>query len=155
MPSAMMHTASPAPGRSRARIKHRNWKLAPLKITTSYLSFYCLNIGTSIHFRSSKQVHALAFTRTVLKNVKNFRESYVFHCLVIKVVCLATACLLYHIRFTLSRTFFKFFQTFSKFRKAFPFCDCRLCSSDLITLSYLFEVVKHFFKFLFYFRNQC
>ena len=37
----MMHTASPAPGRSRARIKHRNWKLVPLKITTSYLSFYC------------------------------------------------------------------------------------------------------------------
>ena len=42
-----------------------------LKITTSYLSFYCF----------------LVF-QTVLKNVKNFRESYVFHCLVIKVVCL-------------------------------------------------------------------
>ncbi|RGW19533.1 hypothetical protein DWV90_08880, partial [Ruminococcus sp. AF13-37] len=45
-------------------------------------------------------------------NVKNFRESYVFHCLVIKVVCLATACLLYHISFSLSRTFFKFFSKF-------------------------------------------
>ena len=53
------------------------------------------------------------FVRTVLKNVKNVRESYVFHCLVIKVVCLATACLLYHICFTLSSTFFKFFQSFS------------------------------------------
>ncbi|RHS59838.1 hypothetical protein DW955_16140 [Ruminococcus sp. AM45-9BH] len=50
--------------------------------------------------------------QTVLKNVKNFRESYVFHCLVIKVVCLATACLLYHISFSLSSTFFKFFSKF-------------------------------------------
>ena len=47
---------------------------------------------------------------TVLKNVKNFRESYVFHCLVIKVVCLATACLLYHICFSLSSTFLSFFK---------------------------------------------
>ncbi|RHO86568.1 hypothetical protein DW049_10685, partial [Ruminococcus sp. AF41-9] len=57
---------------------------------------------------------------TVLKNVKNFRESYVFHCLVIKVVCLATACLLYHISFSLSRTFFKFF---SKFFELFRFSE--------------------------------
>ena len=35
-----------------------------------------------------------------------------FHCLVIKVVCLATACLLYHISFSLSSTFFKFFSKF-------------------------------------------
>ncbi|RHQ88411.1 hypothetical protein DWX80_19270 [Ruminococcus sp. AF21-3] len=64
---------------------------------------------------------------TVLKNVKNFRESYVFHCLVIKVVCLATACLLYHIRFALSRTFLKFFRSFSN-SSAFPesFSDVRL-----------------------------
>ncbi|RHS61561.1 hypothetical protein DW958_14855 [Ruminococcus sp. AM46-18] len=54
--------------------------------------------------------------QTVLKNVKNFRESYVFHCLVIKVVCLATACLLYHISFSLSSTFF---QVFSKFFELF------------------------------------
>ena len=45
---------------------------------------------------------------TVLKNVKNFRESYVFHCLVIKVVCLATALLFYHVVFSLSRTFLSF-----------------------------------------------
>ncbi|RHS72187.1 hypothetical protein DW952_16855, partial [Ruminococcus sp. AM44-9AT] len=60
--------------------------------------------------------------QTVLKNVKNFRESYVFHCLVIKVVCLATACLLYHISFSLSRTFFKFFQSFSN-SSGFPNCS--------------------------------
>ncbi|HCW28667.1 MAG TPA: hypothetical protein DGH14_01825, partial [Roseburia sp.] len=52
------------------------------------------------------------FVRTVLKNVKNFRESYVFHCLVIKVICLATACLFYHVVFDLSRTFLSFFKSF-------------------------------------------
>jgi len=51
--------------------------------------------------------------QTVLKNVKNFRESYVFHCLVIKVVCLATACLFYHVVFDLSRTFLSFLNLFS------------------------------------------
>ena len=94
---------------------------------------------------------------TVLKNVKNFRESYVFHCLVIKVVCLATACLLYHISFSLSSTFssfFKVFRTLSDFRTVLKISDCRLCSSDLITLTYLLQVVKHFFKFLFSFRNH-
>ena len=35
-----------------------------------------------------------------------------------------------------------------------PISDCRLCSSDLITLTRLFQVVKHFFKFLFSFRNH-
>ncbi|RHO75705.1 hypothetical protein DW061_23045 [Ruminococcus sp. AF42-9BH] len=50
-----------------------------------------------------------------------------FHCLVIKVVCLATACLLYHIRFALSRTFLSFFRSFSN-SSAFPesFSDARL-----------------------------
>ena len=44
-------------------------------------------------------------------NVKNFRESYVFHCSVIKVVvALATAHSAYHFVFDLSTTFFKFFQ---------------------------------------------
>ncbi|RHC84259.1 hypothetical protein DW827_06285, partial [Blautia obeum] len=44
--------------------------------------------------------------------LKNFRESYVFHCLVIKILCLSvfqTACLLYHILSTVSSTFLKFF----------------------------------------------
>ncbi|RHQ00819.1 hypothetical protein DW999_14475 [Ruminococcus sp. AM54-14NS] len=35
-----------------------------------------------------------------------------FHCLVIKVVCLATACLFYHVVFDLSRTFLSFFKSF-------------------------------------------
>ena len=39
-----------------------------------------------------------------------------FHCLVIKVVCLATARLLYHIQPSLSRTFFKFFNLFRSFK---------------------------------------
>ncbi|MBD8949880.1 MAG: hypothetical protein EGR94_08480, partial [Blautia obeum] len=46
-------------------------------------------------------------------SLKNFRESYVFHCLVIKVLCLSvsqTAHLLYHIHQCLSSTFFKFFS---------------------------------------------
>ena len=67
-----------------------------LKITTSYLSFLLF------------LVH-----RTVLLNVKNFRESYVFHCLVIKVFYLATAFILYHIFFSLSRTFSSFLKVFS------------------------------------------
>ncbi|RHS69973.1 hypothetical protein DW952_18910, partial [Ruminococcus sp. AM44-9AT] len=94
--------------------------------------------------------------QTVLKNVKNFRESYVFHCLVIKVVCLATACLLYHICFSLSRTFLSFFKVFralSISRNIPQMYDCQLCSSDLITLTCLFQVVKHFFNFFFSFRN--
>ncbi|RHT11926.1 hypothetical protein DW884_03885 [Ruminococcus sp. AM40-10AC] len=64
-----------------------------------------------------------------------------FHCLVIKVVCLATACLLYHIYFSLSRTFlsfFKVFRTLSISRNIPQMYDCQLCSSDLITLTCLF-----------------
>ena len=50
--------------------------------------------------------------------VKNFRESYVFHCLVIKVVCLFDSL------FTLSYLFYfvkHFFQVFSKFFNSFVF----------------------------------
>ena len=54
--------------------------------------------------------------------VKNFRESYVFHCLVIKVVCLATACLLYHIFQILSSTFSKVFKIFRILSKVVCFC---------------------------------
>ena len=45
-----------------------------------------------------------------------------FHCLVIKVVCLATAYLLYHICFSLSSTFSKVFQIFKKLYKVVCFC---------------------------------
>ena len=50
--------------------------------------------------------------------VKNFRESYVFHCLVIKVVCLCDSL------FTLSYLFYfvkHFFQVFLKFFNSFDF----------------------------------
>ena len=98
-----------------------------LKITTSYLSFYCfwfLNRSQSMKFVSYEPNRIRIFRCSC---VKNFRESYVFHCLVIKVVCLATACLLYHIRFALSRTFLSFFRSFSN-SSAFPesFSDVRL-----------------------------
>ena len=57
--------------------------------------------------------------------VKNFRESYVFHCLVIKVVCLATACLLYHIPLRFVKYFF---QVFSKFFELFRISELFLRS---------------------------
>ena len=50
--------------------------------------------------------------------VKNFRESYVFHCLVIKVICLCDSL------FTLSYLLYfvkHFFQVFSKFFNSFDF----------------------------------
>ena len=80
-----------------------------------------------------------------------------FHCLVIKVVCLATACSLYHISFSLSSTFFKFFQSFSN-SSGFP-----NCSSDL-WLSALFKRLDYFntkvlscqalFKISFFFQKS-
>ena len=127
-----------------------------LKITTSYLSFYCfwfLNRSQSMKFVSCEPNRIRIFRCSC---VKNFRESYVFHCLVIKVICLATACLLYHISFSLSSTFFKFFKVFRTlpdFGTVLLICDCRLCSSDSITLTRLLQVVKRFLKFLFSFRN--
>ena len=110
-----------------------------LKITTSYLSF-------------------LLFLKILLRlNVKNFRESYVFHCLVIKVVCrcpsFATASIIYHISSALSRTFFKFFQTFYSFRSFRSFSGasvpwfCRLCFSDLTTISCCLSSVNSYFYF--------
>ena len=83
-----------------------------LKITTSYLSFYCfwfLNRSQSMKFVSYESNRIRIFRCSC---VKNFRESYVFHCLVIKVVCLTTACLFYHVVFDLSRTFLSFFKSF-------------------------------------------
>ena len=67
-----------------------------------------------------------------------------FHCLVIKVLCLSTACLLYHIPFPLSSTFFKFFLTFPKFGILW---DVRLIDI-LFTLSCIQTFVNNFFIFL-------
>ena len=58
--------------------------------------------------------------------VKNFRESYVFHCLVIKVSAISTAHLVYHIFSSLSRTFFKFFRS-SFFRCVVVGCSLTTC----------------------------
>ena len=112
-----------------------------LKITTSYLSFYCfwfLNRSQSMKFVSYESNRIRIFRCSC---VKNFRESYVFHCLVIKVVCLATAFLLYHISFSLSSTFFNFFQSFSNSS------GFRNCSSDL-WLSALFKRLDYFNMFV-------
>ena len=79
---------------------------------------------------------------------RNFRESYVFHCLVIKVVCLSSLC---DSLFTLSylsnlvKNFFqKFFEIFKIFLKFFV-----IYSSDLSTLSYFQMLVNNFFIFFF------
>ncbi|RGK89314.1 hypothetical protein DXC87_16380, partial [Blautia obeum] len=77
-----------------------------------------------------------------------FRESYVFHCLVIKVLCLSvsqTAHLLYHIHQHLSSTFFKFFSR--------CFDVCVPLSSDLFTLSHVRFFVNNYFCFFQNFSN--
>ena len=91
---------------------------------------------------------------------KNFRESYVSHCSVIKVPVSQTARLLYHIFQILSSTFFNFFE--EVFSSAFP-CTAshtafrhprrflmfrNLCPSDsLFTLSHFPFPVNNFFSF--------
>ena len=70
--------------------------------------------------------------------VKNFRESYVFHCLVIKVVCLFDSLFTLSYLFYFVKHFFKFFQSFSTLsfsQKVVQIHNCQLCSSDLITLT--------------------
>ena len=65
-----------------------------------------------------------------------------FHCLVIKVLCLSvsqTARLLYHIHQRLSSTFFKFFSRY--------FDVCVSLSSDLFTLSHVRFFVNNYFCF--------
>ena len=81
-------------------------------------------------------------------SLKNFRESYVFHCLVIKVLCLSTAHLFYHCHFRLSRTFLSFFKLF-KWLFAI-----RRCISNSFTLSHSFLNVKHFFEVFYFFKKK-
>ena len=100
-----------------------------LKITTSYLSFYWF----------------LVF-QTVLKNVKNFRESYVFHCLVIKVVCLhlsADSSFIISLAFCFVKNFFILF---------FKFFFICISNSDII--SCLQFPVNTFFIFFSTLFNQ-
>ncbi len=76
-----------------------------------------------IHFRTTLAISrftVLGFTviNRSFKNVKNFRESYVFHCLVIKVVCcLSTACLFYHILYVCQELFSSFLQLRRELRR--------------------------------------
>ena len=86
-----------------------------LKITTSYLSFYCfwfLNRSQSMKFVSCEPNRIRIFRCSC---VKNFRESYVFHCLVIKVVCLrlsADSSFIISLAFCFVKNFFIFFFKF-------------------------------------------
>ena len=73
-----------------------------------------------------------------------------FHCLVIKVLCLSvsqTARLLYHIHLSLSSTFFKFFRSF--------FDVCASLSGDSFTLSHPHRIVNNFFAFFKTFQIVC
>ena len=85
------------------------------------------------------------FLKFILLNddsLKNFRESYVFHCLVIKVLCLSKAHLFYHCHFRLSRTFLSFFKLFKWL------FVIRRCISNSFTLSHPVKNVNKFFHFL-------
>ena len=82
--------------------------------------------------------------------VKNFRESYVFHCLVIKVLCLLSC----DSSFILSQSFLfvkNFFKFFSKLFN--DFCDSLLISNSF-TLSHSFLNVKYFFEVFYFFKIQ-
>ena len=88
--------------------------------------------------------------------VKNFRESYVFHCLVIKVcfVCLSDSSFILSHLFLFVKYFFQVFSNIFELR----FC-CRFVD-DLDTLSYLLSFVNcefHFSEILFnylFFKNN-
>jgi hypothetical protein len=83
---------------------------------------------------------------TVLKNVKNFRESYVFHCLVIKVIrCYLTtdSSFIISLTFQLVKNFFYFFKFFSV-----------VCFSNSDIISCLQFPVNTFFIFFSTLFNQ-
>ena len=124
-----------------------------LKITTSYLSFYCF------WFIQPFSNNEVRFLRTEPHSHLSILMCKEFS----RIVCVSLfsyqGCLSCDSFFTLShlfffvKHFFKVFRTLPDFGTVLLICDCRLCSSDSITLTRLFQVVKHFFKFLFSFRN--
>ena len=69
--------------------------------------------------------------------VKNFRESYVFHCLVIKVICLCDSFYIISADFHVVKNFFIYFSN--------SFSTVRISNSDII--SYSFISVNNFFNF--------
>jgi len=79
--------------------------------------------------------------QTVLKNVKNFRESYVFHCLVIKVVCLylsADSSFIISLAFCFVKNFFILF---------FKFFFICISNSDIIScLQFPVNTFLYFFQ---------
>ena len=81
-------------------------------------------------------------------SLKNFRESYVFHCLVIKVLCLSTAHLFYHCHFRLSRTFLSFFKLF-KWLLWFV-----VASATRLLYHIHFWMSSTFLKFFIFFKNS-
>ena len=138
----------------------------PIPFTVCWL----LTVRYSMKFALSPPSHKPDVSSALFKN---FRESYVSHCSVIKVPVSQTACLLYHIFQILSSTFLiflkKFFQVLfpappairlsgipafrhsdiPAFRHSGRFLMFRnLCPSDsLFTLSHFPFPVNNFFKF--------
>ena len=118
-----------------------------LKITTSYLSFYCFKV-------------------LFLNLKRNFRESYVFHCLVIKVLNLPSLEQL--IYFT---TFFAMcqvlFSSFFKLERRRRDLNPRAAINDLLPfqgspfgqLGYFsklpYAIASHFFSEAFYIISRC
>ena len=109
-------------------IEPKAQEVVPLKITTSYLSFYCCWFIEPF-FECIKE-----FSRIVCVSLFSYQGSLFS--------VSQTAHLLYHIFFCLSRTFFKFFQTFSMFFQAI-----RSLVDSLFTLPHSERIVNKFFDF--------
>ena len=112
-------------------IEPKAQEVVPLKITTSYLSFYCCWF-----IEPFLKIKCKEFSRIVCVSLFSYQGSLFS--------VSQTAHLLYHIFFCLSRTFFKFFQTFSMFFQAI-----RSLVDSLFTLPHLQAVVNKFFIFYF------
>ena len=82
------------------------------------ISFHSLECGSSILTNRTAIHTKFDFVSLSVHCVKNFRESYVFHCLVIKVVSLSTLCdslfRLSHPKDLVKNFFSKVFQIFPK-----------------------------------------
>ena len=98
------------------------------------ISFHSLECGSSILTNRTAIHTKFDFVSLSVHCVKNFRESYVFHCLVIKVVLLSALC---DSLFRLSHSedlVKNFFQKFFDISKMLCRCHFLICFSDQITL---------------------